>query len=247
MPYHTIGASAMINGQTIALILPARNEELSLAGVLSAVPSVVDRIIVVDNGSTDRTPDVASLHGAEVVSEPTPGYGRACLAGIGQLDEDPPDIVAFVDADGSDDLGQLPGILLPIVNEGADFVLTRRIPANHLALTPQQRFGGWLAVSLIRLFWGYRYTDLGPMRALSWPALKRLGMRDQDFGWTVEMQISAVREKLRIQEHPVPYRPRIAGESKISRTVTGTFRAGMKILWVIGREALRDRGRNRAA
>jgi glycosyltransferase involved in cell wall biosynthesis len=237
----------MINGQTIALILPARNEELSLPGVLSAVPSVVDRIIVVDNGSTDRTSDVARTYGAEVVSEPAAGYGRACLAGIVRLAEDPPDIVAFVDADGSDDLGQLPGILLPIGNGEADFVLTRRIPVNHLALTPQQRFGGWLATGLIRLFWGYRYTDLGPMRALSWQALKRLGMQDPDFGWTVEMQIGAVRQHLRIREIPVPYRPRIAGESKISRTVTGTFRAGMKILWVIGRQALRDRGRNRAA
>jgi glycosyltransferase involved in cell wall biosynthesis len=237
----------MINGQTIALILPARDEELSLPRVLSAVPSVVDRIIVVDNGSSDLTSTVARSYGAEVVSEPVPGYGRACLAGIAHLQYDPTDIVAFVDADGSDDLGQLPGILLPIGNGEADFVLTLRIPVNHLALTPQQRFGGWLAVTLIRLLWGYRYTDLGPMRALSWPALKRLGMRDHDFGWTVEMQISAVREKLRIQEHPVPYRPRIAGESKISRTVTGTFRAGMKILWVIGRQAMRDRGRNRAA
>jgi glycosyltransferase involved in cell wall biosynthesis len=236
-----------MKGHTIALILPAKDEELSLPDVLSAVPSVVDRIIVVDNGSSDRTSTVAVSYGAEVVSEPVAGYGRACLAGIARLDEDPPDIVAFVDADGSDDLGQLPGILLPIVNGGADFVLTRRIPANHLALTPQQRFGGWLATGLIRLFWGYRYTDLGPMRALSWPALKRLGMQDPDFGWTVEMQISAVREQLRIREIPVPYRPRIAGESKISRTVTGTFRAGMKILWVIGRQALRDRGRKRAA
>jgi glycosyltransferase involved in cell wall biosynthesis len=236
----------MINGQTITLILPARNEELSLPGVLSAVPSVIDRVIVVDNGSSDLTSDVARSHGAEVVSEPTPGYGRACLAGLALLDDNPPDIVAFVDADGSDDLGQLPGIFMPIVDGEADFVLSRRIPVSHLAMTPQQRFGGWLATRLIRLFWGYRYTDLGPMRAVSWSALKRLGMRDPDFGWTVEMQISAVRERLRIREISVPYRPRIAGESKISRTVTGTFRAGMKILWVIGREALRGRGRSRA-
>jgi glycosyltransferase involved in cell wall biosynthesis len=237
----------MMNGQTIALILPARNEELSLPGVLSAVPSLVDRIIVVDNGSSDLTPDVARSHGAEVVSEPVPGYGRACLAGLALLDDNPSDIVAFVDADGSDDLGRLPDILLPIGNGEADFVLTRRIPTNSRALTPQQRFGGWLATTLIRLLWGYRYTDLGPMRALSWPALKRLGMRDNDFGWTVEMQISAVREKLRIREIPVPYGMRIAGESKISRTVSGTFRAGVKILWVIGREALRDRERGRSA
>jgi glycosyltransferase involved in cell wall biosynthesis len=247
MPYHTIGVTAMMNGHTIALILPARNEELSLPGVLSAVPSVVDRIIVVDNGSSDRTASIARSYGAEVVSEPVAGYGRACLAGIARLDDNPPDLIAFVDADGSDDLGRLQDILFPIVSGEADFVLTRRIPVNHVALSPQQRFGGWLAVALIRLFWGYRYTDLGPMRALSCPALKRLGMRDHDFGWTVEMQISAVREKLRIQEIPVPYRPRIAGESKISRTITGTFRAGMKILWVIGREAFRDRERNRAA
>jgi glycosyltransferase involved in cell wall biosynthesis len=235
----------MINGQTIALILPARDEELSLPGVLPAVPSVIDRVIVVDNGSTDRTTVVARSYGADVVSEPVPGYGRACLAGLARLREDPPDIVAFVDADGSDDLGRLPDILLPIVSGDADFVLTRRIPTNSRALTPQQQFGGWLATTLIRLFWGYRYTDLGPMRALSWAALKRLGMRDHDFGWTVEMQISAVRKKLRIQEIPVPYRVRIAGESKISRNVSGTFRAGMKILWVIGREALPGRKQGR--
>jgi len=236
----------MMNGRTIALILPARNEELSLPGVLSAVPTVIDRIIVVDNGSTDRTSTVAGAHGAEVASEPVPGYGRACLAGIARLDDDPPDIVAFVDADGSDDLGKLPDVLSPIATDEAEFVLTRRIPVNRLALTPQQRFGGWLATGLIRLFWGYRYTDLGPMRALSWPALQQLGMRDTDFGWTVEMQIKAVREQLRIREIPVPYRARVAGESKISRTVTGTFRAGMKILRVIGREALRDRGQRRS-
>src|SRR6266567_3149061 len=228
----------MYRGKSIVLILPARNEALALPDVLAAVPSCVDRVVVVDNGSTDATALVARDGGAEVVSEPTPGYGLACLAGIAFLKSAPPDIVAFADADGSDDLPSLAGLLDLLAQDEADFALARRVPSDPEALTLQQRFGNRLATFLIRLFWGHRYADLGPMRAIAWKALERLGMRDRGFGWTVEMQIKALKKGLRVREIPLPYSRRSAGYSKISRTLTGAVRAGGKILWVIGREAV---------
>ncbi len=220
----------------IALIIPAKNEELSLPGVLSTVPSMITRIVVVDNGSTDGTARIAAAYGATVVSEPVAGYGRACLAGLAALRGDPPDIVAFVDADGSDELACLPVLIAPVVAGEQDFVLGERIPVEHMALSFQQRFGHLLATGLIRLIWKHHYHDLGPMRVISWASLERLAMADQDFGWTVEMQVRAVRHGLEIQEIRVPYRRRSAGKSKISRTLSGTFKAGTTILWTIGRE-----------
>ena len=227
----------------IALIIPARNEALSLPEVLSRVPASVTRLLVVDDGSTDDTAAVARAGGAEVVFEPVPGYGRACLAGIAALQGAPPAIVAFADADGSDGVHNLPALLQLLQEGAADLALARRIPVRHQALTSQQRFGNRLATTLIRLFWGHSYRDLGPMRAISWEALQGLNMADQDFGWTVEMQIKALKAGLRVLECPLPYYPRIAGVSKISRTLSGVVRAGTKILWVIGRElCLRDTG-----
>jgi len=227
----------MYRGKSLALILPARNEALALPDVLAAVPLFVDRVVVVDNGSTDGTARVARNGGAEVVLEPTPGYGLACLAGIAFLKSAPPDIMAFADADGSDDLPSLAGLLDLLVREEADFALARRIPSDPAALTLQQRFGNWFATFLICLFWGHRYGDLGPMRAIAWEALERLGMRDRGFGWTVEMQVKALKKGLRVREIPLPYSRRSAGRSTISGTITGSLRAGVKILWVIGREA----------
>lgn len=223
----------------IALIIPAKNEELSLPGVLGNVPPEITRVVVVDNGSIDGTAAVARAHGAEVVYEPTPGYGSACLAGIAALAAVPPDIVAFADADGSDGVENLALLLQPLLADEADLSLARRVPAAYRALSLQQRFGNWLATRLIRLFWGHDYHDLGPMRAISWQALNRLQMSDQTFGWTVEMQIRAVKAGLRVKETSLPYHVRIAGKSKISRTLGGVIRAGSKILWVIGRELLR--------
>jgi glycosyltransferase involved in cell wall biosynthesis len=231
----------MYYGKTIALILPARNEALSLPSVLNAVPPEIDSVLVVDNGSIDNTASVARAFGATVVSEPAPGYGMACLAGIANLKIHPPNIVAFADADGSDNLTKLYELITPIAQGEADFVIEKRIPVEPQALSHQQRFGNWLAASLIRLFWGYSFSDLGPMRAIRWNSLSALNMSDQNFGWTVEMQIRALKSGLRIQEYPLPYRKRTAGRSKVSRTLRGSVKAGVKILWVIFREAFVDK------
>jgi glycosyltransferase involved in cell wall biosynthesis len=220
----------------IALIIPARNEELSLPGVLRNVPSIISRVVVVDNGSTDGTARIAAAYGAQVVYEEIPGYGRACLAGLSALRDDPPEIVAFVDADGSDELACLPVLIAPVAAGEQDFVLGERIPVDSRALSFQQQFGHLLATGLIRLFWQHRYNDLGPMRVITWQALERLKMVDQDFGWTVEMQVRAIKYGLKTQEIRVPYHKRSAGKSKISRTISGTFKAGSTILWTIGRE-----------
>jgi hypothetical protein len=223
---------------SIALIIPARNEEFSLLGVLRNVPHEITRVVVVDNGSTDATARVAAEFGARIVSEPVAGYGRACLAGLAFLRNDPPDIVAFVDADGSDQLSRLSYLIGPVAAGEEDLMLGRRIPVERKALSFQQRFGHLLATSLIRLFWKHRFHDLGPMRVIRWVDLERLGMTDQAFGWTVEMQVRAIKHELRIREIDVPYHSRTAGKSKISRTIIGTVKAGSTILWVIGREVV---------
>lgn len=228
----------MYQGKIIALILPARNEAVALPGVLKNVPTVIDHVLVIDNGSTDSTSQVAIEYGAQVVEESTPGYGKSCLAGIAALSVNPPDVVAFADADGSDDLSHLLNLLAPVANGQADMILGSRIPAESHALSMQQRFGNWLATGLISLIWGHRYKDLGPMRAVRWTSLLKMEMRDQNYGWTVEMQIKAIKNGLRVREYPVLYHQRAGGYSKISRTLEGTVRAGVKILWVIGREAL---------
>lgn len=220
----------------IALIIPARNEEQSLPTVLARVPALVTRVLVVDNGSTDRTAAVAAAHGAEVVQEPSPGYGSACLAGIAALADDPPVLVAFADADGSDGVENLAELLEPLQAGTANLALVRRVPVASGALSLQQRFGNWLATRLIRIVWGHDYHDLGPMRVITWQALNDLRMSDRTFGWTVEMQIRALKAGLRTVEVPLPYSVRLAGKSKISRTLTGVLRAGSTILWVIGKE-----------
>jgi len=153
-----------------------------------------------------------------------------------KLRSNPPDIVALDDADDSDELACLPLLIAPVAAGEQDFMLGERIPVERKALSFQQRFGHLLATGLIRLFWKRRYHDLGPMRVISWAALEQLAMADQDFGWTVEMQVRALKHGLRIQEIKVPYHTRTAGKSKISRTISGTVKAGSTILWTIGRE-----------
>lgn len=220
----------------VALIIPALNEEPALGKVLDAVPrELFARVIVADNGSTDRTAAIAREHGAEVVSEPRRGYGRACLAGLATLDETT-EIVVFMDADGSDLPEEARELLWPIAAGEADLVIGSRAlgRAEPGSLRRAQRWGNRLVVALIAVLYGHRYTDLGPFRAIRRASLEKLAMRDTDFGWTVEMQVKALRHGLRVREIPVSYRRR-SGRSKISGTVAGTLRAGTKILWTLFR------------
>jgi len=230
----------------IAFIIPALNEEAALPPMLDGLRAALDAavcadadIVVVDNGSRDATASVAREHGARVVSEPRRGYGQACLAGIAALSRDT-QIVGFLDADGSDDPEDLVRLLTPVREGEADMVLGSRTAAakSSGAFTPQQAFGNWLATELMRLFFGARYTDLGPFRMIRREALDRLQMRDTNFGWTIEMQIKAHHLGLKVVEIPVNYRKRIAGESKISGNFVGTVRAGWKILWTIAKYGL---------
>lgn len=233
---------------TVDVVMPARDEAPSVGEAVAGVARQpgVRRVVVVDNGSTDATAAEARAAGAEVVAEPRAGYGRACLAGLAHVRRDPPDVVAFMDADGSDDPTDLGALLRPIRDSQADLVIGSRVLGQRAgrvepgALLPQARWGNALACALVRARWGERYTDLGPFRALRWAAYERLGMRDETFGWTVEMQVRAARAGLRTAEVPVAYRKRI-GRSKITGTVNGTLRAGTKILWTVGAHALKGR------
>src|SRR5262245_51748320 len=207
----------------IAVLIPALNEEASLSYVLNDLPQgVVEEVVVIDNGSSDRTSEVARAGGATVLSEPRRGYGWACLAGIEYLKTKNPDIVVFLDADYSDHPDELPAVVEPIIAEGYDFVIGSRTKgeADPGALLFQARFGNALATCLIRLLYGFSYSDLGPFRAIHFSTLLELGMTDRTYGWNVEMQIKAVQQKLRITEVPVRYRKRAGGESKVSGTIT---------------------------
>jgi hypothetical protein len=236
--------SAFCSEQELAavwVIIPALNEEESLPRVLCDLPTV-GRTIVVDNGSTDATAKVASDAGADVVQEPQRGYGAACLRGLAEVEraiaagEPPPRVIVFLDGDYSDYPERLPELAAPVLAENADFVLGSRLLGEREtgAMPPQSIWGNRLACFLMRLLFAARYTDLGPFRAINYQALKSLGMVDQNFGWTVEMQIKAARAGLRTIEVPVPYRCRI-GQSKISGTLAGTIKAGYKILFVIAK------------
>ncbi|HEX2642736.1 MAG TPA: glycosyltransferase family 2 protein [Thermoanaerobaculia bacterium] len=229
-------AAAFPDLPRIDVVIPALNEEASLPRVLADLPRPpVRRIVVADNGSTDGTVRVAREGGAVVVPAPRRGYGSACLAGLDHLrHHDPPDLVVFVDADYSDHPEELPRLIAPILSGAADVVIGSRVLGEREpgALLPQARAGNLVACWLIRLLYGHRYTDLGPFRAIRWDALERIGMSDPNFGWTAEMQVKALRHNLRVAEVPVSYRRRV-GVSKITGTVTGTLRAGYKILWTV--------------
>ena len=223
---------------TIDTVSPAFNEEASLPLVLADIPRPpVRRVVVADNRSTDNTAAVAREGGAVVVSAPIPGYGSACLAGLQYLREnDPPDIVVFLDADYSDHPEELPRVVAPILENRADVVIGSRVLGQRErgALLPQARMGNIVACTLIRLLYGHRYTDLGPFRAIRWRDFEKLGMRDPNFGWTAELQVKALRHGLRVTEVPVSYRKRV-GVSKITGTLKGTVMAGYKILWTVFR------------
>ncbi|MEO0732199.1 MAG: glycosyltransferase family 2 protein [Bacteroidota bacterium] len=223
----------------IDVIIPAYNEEDSIALVINELPrEQVREIIVCNNNSKDRTAEVARSAGATVVDELRPGYGSACLRGMAHIAARPasewPDVVVFIDGDHSDYPEQLPEVVAPIQKNKADLVIGSRALGDLEpgSMQPQQIFGNWLATTLIKLIYGIEFTDLGPFRAIRYSALRELGMRDPDFGWTVEMQVRAAKARLRCVEVPVRYRKRI-GVSKISGTVRGTILAGHKILWTI--------------
>ena len=220
----------------VAVIIPALDEELSIGDVVRSIDrALVARIIVGDNGSVDRTADIARVAGAEVVLVSERGYGAACAGALAKLDSDV-DIVVFMDADGSDDPSEMESLISPIRNGDADLVIGSRVlgTVESGALTPQQRAGNILATFLISILFRHRYTDLGPFRAIRRSTLDEIGMTDRRYGWTVEMQIRALQIRARVRELPVTYRRRI-GKSKISGTITGVIKAGFWILWTIAK------------
>ena len=217
----------------ISVIIPVFNEQDAIEKVIGDIPTDrVNEIIVVDNGSTDQTAKRAVAAGARVVRESRRGYGSACLKGIAATRE--PDVVVFLDGDYSDHPDEMPYLLDPILEKGVDLVIGSRVlgKSEPGALMPQARFGNWLATRLIRWFYGMSYTDLGPFRAIRADALTQMDMQDKTFGWTVEMQVKAAKLGLKAEEVPVSYRRRI-GVSKITGTVSGTLKAGWKILYTI--------------
>ncbi len=225
----------------VAVVIPVFNERESLPLVVGAIPEgVADEIVVVDNASTDGTGKIARSLPVRLVREDRRGYGSACLAGVAALTSRPPDVLVFLDGDFSDHPEEMP-LLLDSIAAGSDLVIGSRVLGRRErgALLPQARLGNALACSMIRMLYGYRYTDLGPFRAIRWPAYQALGMEDVSFGWTCEMQVKALRRGLRVAEVPVSYRRRV-GVSKITGTVSGTLRAGVKILWTIAHYALRS-------
>ena len=223
---------------SVDVVIPALDEAESIGMVLASLPRpAIRRAVVCDNGSRDRTAEIARDHGAVVVCESRRGYGAACQRALRALEDDPPEIVLFMDADRSDDPADLGSILAPILAGRADLVIGSRVLGTRErgALTPQARVGNWIATRLIAWLYGVRYTDLGPFRAIRYSSLASLGMGDPDFGWTVEMQVKAARRGLRSEEVPVRYRRRI-GRSKISGTLSGATAAGVKILGTIARD-----------
>jgi len=210
----------------ISVIIPVFNEQDAIEKVIGDIPDKLPtEIIVVDNGSTDQTAKLAAAMGARIIRENRRGYGSACLAGIAATNE--PDIVVFLDGDYSDHPNEMPDLIAPILENRADLVIGSRVLGNSEpgALMIQARFGNRLATSLIKILFGVSYTDLGPFRAIRYLALLDLNMRDKTFGWTVEMQVKAAKQPLKIQEVPVSYRKRI-GVSKITGTLKGTLKAG---------------------
>ena len=222
----------------ITVIIPARNEVEAIGKVIRGIPDYVSEIIVADNGSTDGTAQAAQDLGARTVYVKEPGYGRACLAAMAAAQ--PSDITVFLDGDASDYPEDMDTLLAPILSGEADFVIGSRITGEREkgALTPQQAFGNRLACALMTLFWKSRFTDLGPFRAIRTDALKALNMQAPTFGWTVEMQVRALKQNISYTEVPVRYRKRI-GVSKISGTVKGVILAGYYILSTIFIEKFR--------
>lgn len=218
----------------IVVIIPAFNEAESIDKVIAEIPDFVYETIVVNNNSSDATSKVAAASGATVLDEPQQGYGHACLKGIAYAATLKPDIVCFLDADYSDYPAEMSEVVRPIIEESYDMVIGSRAlgKKERGSMTPQQIFGNWLATTLIGWIYGVHYTDLGPFRAIRFEKLVALKMEDTTYGWTVEMQLKAAKQKLKTIEIAVNYRQRI-GHSKVSGTLKGTIMAGYKILsWI---------------
>ena len=220
----------------VKVIIPAYNEQDSIANVIKDIPKIVDEIIVISNNSTDNTEKNAKNAGATVLSENRKGYGYACLKGMDYISnlETKPDIIVFLDGDYSDYPEQLVELIAPIIKNDIDFVVGARVKKLREvgSMTPQQIFGNWLATFLMKLFFNAKFTDLGPFRAIKYSKLLALKMEDKTYGWTVEMQLKALKQKLTYTEIPMKYRNRI-GVSKVSGTVKGSIFAGVKILgWI---------------
>lgn len=227
----------------VALLMPALDEEDALPPILQAIPDGIQRVVVVDNGSTDRTAEVAAEGGAEVVEEDERGYGAACLAGIRHLEHvgPSPEVLVFMDADGSDDPADVHRLVTPIVSEEADLVLgvRRGVGGDVGTILPHARLGNRIVLTLTRLLFGRTFQDLPPFRAIGFEALKSLEMDDRNWGWTLQMQIRALRHGLRIQEVDVTHRRRTEGVSKISGSLGMSLRVGAKMFWTLARERLR--------
>ena len=225
-----------VNHPIVDVIIPAYNEVESIPLVIGDIPSWVREVIVVNNNSSDGTEVAAAQAGAKVLLETRQGYGSACLKGMEHIakKEVKPEIVVFLDADYSDHPEELPLLIAPIKAGSAQMVIGSRALGNREkgSMMPAQVFGNWLATGLMRMLHGVKYTDLGPFRAIDYEQLVALGMKDKDYGWTVEMQIKAAKNKLTFAEIPVTYRKRI-GESKVSGTIKGTIMAGYKIITTI--------------
>ena len=218
----------------IRVVIPALNEEEALPNVIKDIPTIVEEIIVVDNNSSDNTYEVAKNLGATTLKQPLPGYGNACLKGLEYIATTQTDIVVFLDADYADDPKQMP-LLLNEIKKGNDLVIGSRALGQRSkgSMTIPQVFGNWLATTLLNTFWNVNFTDLGPFRAVTWSALQKINMQDQNFGWTVEMQLKAAQLKLKCTEVPVNYRKRAHGVSKVSGSIKGSIQAGYIILYTI--------------
>ncbi|MCP4157394.1 MAG: glycosyltransferase family 2 protein [bacterium] len=219
---------------TIFVLIPVLNEAESIGKVLGDIPDIVTETIVIDNGSTDNSRDVVTAHGGTSLSESTRGYGWALMKGINYIAGKNPDIVVFLDGDYSDHPEELHDVIRPIIEDDYDLVIGSRVLGVHEkgALLPQARFGNWLSTFLIRLFWNYHFTDLGPFRAIKFDVLTDMDMKELTYGWTVEMQIKGAQKKYKCTEVPVKYRKRI-GQSKVTGTVSGSVKAGLGILRTI--------------
>jgi len=228
----------------VSVVIPALNEEDCIAEVVRTIPrEIASEVIVVDNGSDDLTAERAREAGARVVREPLRGYGRACRAGVQSVAPDC-EIIVFLDGDGSDCPEFMARLVEPIQKDTHDFVIGSRTRGEreHGSMNFQQLFAGRVAGMLLRLLYGVRYTDMCPFRAIRRDQLEQLGMREETYGWNLEMQMRAARSGLRILELPVNHRCRIGGESKVSGTLTGTLRAGTRILATLARVALERKG-----